>query len=834
MSSGTPFPFQCVSSRATRMLVLSPFLLVPLAAPRFAAEPLPAPQQSRVVAVLETRRPAAVSKFLLRGTVPVPRGTYPRSDGLNPFTILDYDGRPLVTQTEVVSRYTRDEDGADVVELLARVRRDPALADDAPARYKVAFLHPNPPGLGALQPVPEEVDDLILDPNALEVAAFDCFGNRYVTRPFTISHRAILHHGPVLAEARTYQNMTARLGAANALPHFLGVHAYVSWGRESSSVGLELRFHNGHDGHDTSSALDDPLDKIYFSRIEIAMPEGWVLLQDFDDPLFGKERLSNGRRIVEVVQNNPTGGLHVMRWGGQFHRRLILAPNRTGAIREARAQLEGVGRAFCTRGFDGLGREYWSWWNQETSRYFPQRHQLPLLAHIGRAALEAEVEGELDFLADHMADGTGVANYPLANRRLGWGHPYGVPYGGMTGGSEINCYDGIVAAAAATPAGFRLYSILHRMQTDRQPNALYQIDGAPSSVEEWVIENGAVDYVPFEHFVVPLVFGSRADPFGVKSAPRFQVDYVVANGLQPGYEPSHLLYDPHDYQHFVRYTRAAKVLAWLANDSLAKDDLRMQAENFHLSFHSNANNVLGNAQGSGLLSLMRTVRNTPGKGFGYGRGEAWGMDCAAAVYSLADDSWRARKLPWFEQQVQLVLDGQARCSGFIQAAVSPKALDGKYHARQLIEQSITENAFVGLHESVFRDYHPGYAAMIRDILRGSLRAFISPMAWVPGQPGPWRFTGVGPLNRSQPVWCSRSEMPNDAWTAGDRDTYQDWSSLAYGYELTRDPKFIDMARIQIGASSQADLLARLKNNGTDNIQNQAALITLMQREFGEL
>jgi len=832
MPTGPSFSFPRVGPRAARVLPV--LLALSLVAPRMAAEPpRTLQQQTRVVAVLETRRPSVI-EFLLRGTLPVPRGTFPRPDGLNPFTILDYDGRPLVTQVEIVSRYTREEDGADVVELLARVHRDPALAPKAPARYSVVLFHPNPPEFDALDPVPQEVDDLILDPNALEVATYDCFGNRYVSRPFTISNRVILHHGPVHAEARTYQNMTARVGAPRALPHFFGVHAYVSWSRESSSVGLELRFHNAHDGHDTTSALDDPLDKVYFQRVEVAMPEGWVLLQDFDDPLFGRERLNNGRRIVELVEGDPGGNMHVMRWGGQFHRRMVLAPNRSGAVRAARAQLEGAGRAFCTRGFDALGREYWSWWNADTSRYFPQRHQLPLLDHLGRAALESEVDGELDFLAGHLADGTGVGNYPIATRRLGWGHPYGVAYGGMTGGLEINCYDGIVAAAAATPSGYRLYTALHRMQSDRQPNALYEIDGSPASVEEWVIENGTTDYVPFEHFVVPLVSGSRPDPFGVKSAPRFQVDYVQANGLQPSYESMHLLYDPYDYQHFVRYTRAAKVLAWLANDSLAKDDLRMQAENFHLSFHSNANNVFGAAQGSGLLSLTRAVHNTPGKGFQYGRGEAWGMDCATAVYSLADEGWRARKLPWFMRQVQLVLEGQASCSGFIQAAVSPKALDGKYHARQMIEQSITENAFVGLHESVFRDSHPGFAAMIRDILDGSLRAFISPMAWFPGQPGPWRFTGVGPLNRAQPVWCSRAQMPNDAWTAGDRETYQDWSSFAYGYELTRDPVFLEFARIQIGATSQADLLARLKNNGTSNLQNQAALLALMEREFGEL
>ena len=820
--------------RAPRVLsMLAALLPATLVA---AAEPPRAPQQmSRIVAVLETRAPdAGVMEFLLRGTVPLPPGTFPTVDGRNPFTILDYNGRPVFTQTEIVSRYATVSGGADVVELLAWVRRDPRLAPGARARYSVAYLHPNPPPLTALEPVPMEVDELVLDPGSIEVVTYDVFGNRYFTRPFAVNNDEVLHRGPVHAEVRSAHIMVPRPVAATSLPHFFGLHAYVSWTRQSSTVGLDLRFHNAHDGHDTTDPLDDPLDKVYFSRIEISMPDSWVLQQDFADPLFGRERLVGGRRIVELVGPEPNGAMHVMRWGGQFHRRLALSPAQPPHVRAARAMLDGVGRAFCVRGFDGRGQEYWSWWNRETSRYFPQRHQLPLLDHLAPAAIDAEVDGELAFLTQHLANGTGINNYPIATGNLGWGHPYGVAYGGMTGGLEINCFDGIVAATAASPRSFRLYAALHRMQTDRQPNALYQIDGSPSTVEEWLIENGEFDYVPFEQYVVPLIFSSRPDPFGLRNASQAHIDYVRANGLQPVYEPMHLLYDPHDYQHFVRYTRSAKVLAWLANDSLAKDDLRLQAENFHLSYHQYFNSPFATAQGSGLLNSIRSVQAIPGKGFQYGRGEAWGLDCAVAAYSLSSPAWRARKLPWFMLQTQMVLDGQAACSGFIQAAVSVKAVDGKYHARQMIEQSITENVYVGLHESVFREAHPPFAFMVRDILVSSLRAFVSEMAWFPGESGPWRYTGVGPLDRSQPVWCTRAQMPGDAWTVGDRETYQDWSSFAYGYELTGDPKFLQYARLQIGATSSSELLSRLKNEGTDNLFNQAALLALVQRNQGEL
>jgi hypothetical protein len=827
------FPFSLARTPLVRGLLVaaSPFLVTPSSSAE--AQP-PSTQQTRLVAVLETRAPDS-SEFLLRGTLPVPPGTFPRTDGLNPLTILDYNGSALFTQTEIVSRYASESAGADVVELIARVRRDPSLAPGAPARYAVIFLHPSPPRLESLEPMLEEVDDLLLADRGVEITTYDCFGNVYVSRPFAGPTGAVLHRGPVLAEVRTNHGMRPRPEVpGSTLRHFFGVHSYVSWSRGSPVVGLSVRFHNAHDGHDPTTDLDDPLDKVYFQRIEISMPEGWVLQQDFADPLFGRERIVAGRRIVALVDSNPGGGLHVMRWGGQFHRRLALAPARPAAVRAARDYLDGVGRAFCTRGFDGRGREYWSWWNRETARYFPQRRQLPLLDHVASSALESEITSELATLVAHLRDGTGTGNYPFSSGRLGWGHPYGVPYGGMTSGLEIFCYDGIVAATVASPSGFRLYSALHRMQTDRQSNALYQLDGAPSSVEEWLIENGSADYVPFEHFVVPLIAGIRPDPFGVRNAPRFQADFVAANRLQPPYESRYLTYEPHDFQHFVRYTRSAKVLAWLANDSLAKDDLRMQAESFHLSYHGFANNAFGGAQGSGLLSAIRSVQSVPGKGFAYGRGEAWGLDCAVAAYALSDEEWRARKLPWLMKQAEVVLTGQVACSGFIQAAVSSKALDGKYHARQMIEQSITENALVGLNESVFRDAHPAYAALVHDVLVDSLRAFVSDMAWFPGEPGPWRYTGVAPLARTLPVWCSRADMPGDAWTAGDRETYQDWSSFAYGYELTRELKFLNFARIQAGAADQPKLLEHLELDGTSNLQNQAALLALLQRLAGKL
>jgi hypothetical protein len=74
-------------------------------------------------------------------------------------------------------------------------------------------------------------------------------------------------------------------------------------------------------------------------------------------------------------------------------------------------------------------------------------------------------------------------------------------------------------------------------------------------------------------------------------------------------------------------------------------------------------------------------------------------------------------------------------------------------------------------------------------------------------------------------------MPGNAITPGDHEAFQDWSSFAWGFEITGDPIFLERATTQIGVPN---LLNRLKNDGTLNLENRAALLALCQHENGEL
>ncbi|MEW6073255.1 MAG: hypothetical protein AB1726_11785 [Planctomycetota bacterium] len=790
---------------------------------------------------LETARPARDS-FVLRGTIPVPRRVFPRPDGRIPFQILDWNGTPRTTQMEIVTRYPRDEEGASVVEVLAPVSTDPGIAPGEQVRYGVVvdpadpFPGPGAPGVEDLAngtaDVPAAIAALLADPHGIAITAVDCFGHEYTAWPLDgTGTMRLAHYGPSLTELVVHQVMTPVApdgGPQGTLPHFFGVHSYLRTYANEEVLGLDVRFHNAHAGRDRTTPLDDPLDKVYFERIEIAFPAGFVLQQDFPDPFFGAPEPEGGEIVQPIVAPLGDGTMHVLRWQGQFHRRLMLST--PAAQWPARFYHDHGGFGFATRGFElEAGYEHYSWWNRGTARYFPQSFQLPRLDHVGTGTLRWTAYQDYEFLRTFLAEGTSYGQYPVEAAVMGWGHPYGVAYGGMTGGSEIWVTEGLPTVAGAAVWGLAAYRALHRMQMDRMPYALYELGGEPTSVERWLVPNGGDgDYVPFEHFVLPLL--EPDDPFGFDEAPRFQIDYVEGTGRQPDYYGDHMRYDPYDYQHHVRATRGAKALAWLANDALAKDDLRLAAEMFHLSFHPYRNSGGGGIQSSGMRQKMEYVAEHPGKGLPFGRGEGWGLDAAVAAFATASPEWRAAKRPWLDRLVVLLSDGQASCSGFLQSQVAPKFLDGRYHARQAIEQSITENALRGLLKTVYARTDSPYEHLLEDVLEASLYAFVSRMAWFPGEQAPWSHTAVAPLDEWAPIWCRWTDIPADGYTPVHED-FQNWPSFAYAYERTGDSFFLTKAAEERG---EGDLLTNLEQDGLENLENKAALLALMQRLNGDL
>jgi hypothetical protein len=776
-----------------------------------------------VVAVLELTTPTQ-AQFVLHGTVPVPKGTFPRADGKVPFSVRNITGTVVPTQVEIVSRYPDDSDGAAVIEVLARVDRPTNAVVGGKVQYQVVE---NPHPVGKL-PIKQEVLSLLTKPAGTLLVATDVFGHQYTVDLFKNIRAQSpgvnlvnLRQGSVAVQMRTYDVMSRgsqTVGApSGALPHFFGVHAYVTAWSQQNSLSLDLRVNNGPSGVDHGDPSDDPLGNVYFKSLELWVPTGWVVQSDVNDPCLGTAHSQGTYTAYPLIKPNADGSMHLMAQQAMLHRRLALS--KSPAVAEARALLDQEGLGFCRRGPSPDGGPLYSWWNQNTANYFPQRHKLADVSYYGVNSLEGNCASEFNNTKQHLEQGT-ATQYPYSMPAYGYNHGWGVQYGGMTSGSEIWFYDGFKTAEAASNKGYRAAQMQHRMYCDRQPQCLYDKNGETTRTDEWIVHGPTFDYIPITFF--QRFNGNGNDPFGYATSPAFQRQYVASHTLQPAYETDILNWDPIDFQHYARFTHGAKVLAWLGNDAIAKDDLRMAAEIFRMSYHEYPTNSAGATMSSQLLSDMNHVHAHPGKGYGFGRGPAWGTDSAVCAYTLSDSTWRARWVGWFDKVADTLAQGQSSCNGFIQANVNIKNLAGQWYTRQSIEQAIIENVLWELKESVFRDADPARFAQTTDTLRDSLYAMIGPMAWDNSVHAPMAMVAVGPLDINLPPFCG-SVPPGGTGNGGDK--YQTPSSLAYGFELTGDQTFLTRASEMFATTN---LLGTLTGSGMYSVENKIALIAALQ------
>ncbi|MBI5362476.1 MAG: hypothetical protein HZA53_04800 [Planctomycetes bacterium] len=773
------------------------------------------------VGALEVALPEADS-FVLRATLPLPKGVYPRIDGAQPFSIFHRNAGSFAAQAEIVTRYPRAEDGADVVEVLARVTRPSGSAAGDRVHYSVLY-QPAP----AIAFAPDaDVAALLAAPGALIARSHDCFGNLYQSDVWTDARAAsgtlrVLQSGVAADQRATHsvlQPEPAVEGATATLPHFFGVHAYLRQWQGEPFVSLDLRVHNALSGKDVETPLDDPLRELYFADFELSLPQGWVVLNAFTDPYFGAPYDEGDRRVWPIVAPMEDGTLHVIHQQGQFERRLALC--KVGEEAKALAYLREEHLAFCRDGENAGGMQLFSWWNESTARYFPQRQALPWLDAAGLENLRAADTGELAARMGQVATGS-TGEWPTQSTGMGWAHPWGVSEAGMVSGQEIYLYEGVACAAAASNAGYRMMQLRHRMYTDRQHNVLFDLEGAPTRWETWAVHAPEGSYLPVWWYNAPMLWAS--DPFGFGAENNAaQNAWVADNGKAPAYRDALLGYDSIDQAHLVRYMHTPKALIWIGNDVLAKEDAWAQAEGILFAYTDLPQDLWGAIMPTSLLAAQNFVAAHPHNGVFYGRGEAWGLDTVCTAYSTETPEWRARVRPWFGKVIALLERGQSSCSGTIQNTPLGNVFGGQYACRQSIEAAITENALVGMRESVYRGDDATHAAQVNGVVGRSIYGMIGPLVWTNTYHGPWALIGVGPADITRPQFCDW--IPEDG-NYGFADHYQIWSSFAYAYRMTQDARFLDKAKEALGV---ADLHA-LELDPLENLHNKCALLALSQR-----
>ncbi len=791
-----------------------------------------------VVAELEVDVPDE-EQFLLRGCVPVPAELFTDASTALPLAIENSDGSTVVTQVEIVSRYASPTDGAEVLEVMARVERPAGASPGDRVRYGVRLLDsvvplPNPPPtpLPALSSGPDQVPtavaDLVSDPSSVVLRSRDVFGHRYELQPLSdFNSTQLRKYGPLMAQVRTYnvlQPVSPVAGSSGTLPHLFGVHSYLTTISQESVLLLDLRLNNGA-ADLTGADLDDVVNHLYFDRFEVVVPAGWEVLQAYEDPGMGAAYNEGGKRVRPLIKSAAGGKRNYFPQNGQMHRRLAICP--TAAVDRARDLLESQGLGFAVRGTNpDTSQDLWHWSNPATARYLAQSFQLPTLEHMGDANVRASLAADFNELENHLLTGTGKGGYPISADRLGWAHPYGSPYGGMTGGDEIHLFEGVATAAVGSLEGYRHFQLLHRMHSDRQRNVFYKINGLHLSYLDLLVNDGGVGYVPLNFY---MKFNGGTDTLNLTTKPTFQVDAAENLGLVPDYKDDLQGFEPHDIQHLIRYTRSSKVLAWLGNDSLAKDDLQAQAELVRLSYHPHWNSPTDNSQTTGMRQDIDDVLANPGAGFGFGRAEGWITDTVANAYCLSEPNWRAVSYGWATTLSELLSAGQVSCKGYIMAAVASKVLDGNYRAAQSYSVSIVGNGMRGLQHAFFVGHDTTYSVQMQNTLQNHYYGFIDPMAWSSTKNGPIEMYAVAPPASTSAPYCDISQVPSDGQDDG-VNKYQTYSTLGYAYDLTGDGTFLTRAGEMIGG----DLLTELLAGGTNNINNRAALLAVAQRINGML
>jgi hypothetical protein len=824
-------------------LLLAP--LVILLGPALWAHAQQTPVQ---VGLFETEVPAA-SEFILRGTLPLPVGTF-FPDNLSgaslaqrfPVVLLDSDGRWIVPQIETVSRYPNASQGAAVIELVARVTRPTNSQVGDLVGYRIFKSEGLPlnalaPNYDPLSPkfswlnFDSDVSQLLTLPGSLLLRARDARGNFYASKLLPQQNQQagkaekslINKAGHIQLELQHNSTLLPVLESVpgTLLPHHFGVHAILGFHDRMRYVTLDLRLHNGHSSLDPTTTADDALGKLYFQELEILTPPGWKVLRLHED-LHAAESYPTGLfwHAHPIFNPAPGSGLHVIAPQGQLHRRFVLVPP-SGATNSQIGMQHGqkYGLAFCQPGINNSGDRFWSWWNPLTANYMTQNSALPGFGFIGKTAVRSLLSQDYANLAAKLKTGTSGAP-PLTSGAVGWMHPYGQAYGGISGGIDIHFFEGVPTAWAASRSGYLRQELVHRMQSDRQRNVAYDADGTPTTLAEKLVAGPGGPYFPGKIYLTTL---ANSDPFGQLAAPTSQADWVASQGLKPAYEADLLSFEAIDMQHLIRYTRSAKTLAWLANDSLAKQDLFMQAALVHMSYHQYPNEASGFTTPTNLLSDMQFVQQNPGIGFDFNRGEGWMTDTMAATYALSPPSWRLSNLAWFRQVARLVFDGQAVCSGFLQAAVNSKVLDGKYRTRQNYEEAIVQNGLWGVLATTLAGTGLVEEQLLRTVIIANIGGMISPLAWDESKQAPFQQIAVGPLDVSQPLFCT--SVPWDGFAPGDWDTYQCWNSFAYAFRLSFDPLFLIAPALMVNSW---DLKFELESDGLANIENRAALLGLLQ------
>lgn len=808
--------------------------------------------------------------FVIHATLPVPETFELAPPGFSPIGIRPrgLETRPIAAQVHVVARNSRGQ--VQVIEVLAPMHMPVQIHEGSLHRFEVLTGSFPIPAAALGSP---DVERLLEADRSPYLTTEDVFGNiyRFDLNPDPDAHgvvdRSLLKSGHAhrqwkLAGALMPETL-AEVG--EPLPHMMGVHAYLGTWNASKLVSLDLRIHNGLTAASgPRTPFNQPVGTVYWKSIELHLPPGWQPHLAVHDPFLGKQVSDGGGWTrIPLVRELEEGKLHMMGPQAQFLRRLTLRGPGGPKIARTGAFVEGL--AFCSP-----GKGLWSWFSMPS--YFTQDALLPTYDDLksqglgGYQALQGRLAKERNNLLHLLRSGNGDGNLVQAEV-MGWSHPRGDPQQGMVSGVDIGFLEGHRTAWSASHAGYERLQLLHRMNAARQPDAQWKEDGTPAGVHAWRDSKGVV---PFDFrtngYMVPPEFKyvCRGGP-----APNAHVRQVHKLGLRPPYDQgtahkadgaiprnkdAMFAWMPHDGQHMIRHTKNIKAQVWLANDSLARDDLMHCASLFRLMFHEGPHVRESWSAGVTLEAMIAWAGAFPHHGIPIDRDQAWGFDTMGAAYRIASPAWRKDALPWFQRVVEL-FDVASMPSGLIQRVNQSDLLEGRFDCCQSFQVMFLLHSMRCINESVLRGVDMESFEILADLHNRSLEyMFFGPVythfqgeRWggTVNQAGPFNRFAVAPKGLIETVpYSFKEKWGPDYLPPGGHEPYVDTTyllpPLEYGFHLTheagKDPlenRYLKRSLATGGVPGSWQKMLRdyrvsLQYPHTDNSHNTGSFVALLQ------
>ena len=527
-----------------------------------------------------------------------------------------------------------------------------------------------------------------------------------------------------------------------------GMQVWMTARAYSNEVEIIVNWHNG-----LQSAQPD----VYFDTVKLEGPAGTRWTPLLPDPVASYPYL-------------VSGGPHVLpeRWERAF-RVIVHDANVTPDL-----SLPG-----------------WAVGDWSNGGYLVQSLRVPDLSHTN-IDLTPEKDDDFHKLRNNLPV------YSTAEQPVSELYPAeGVRYGGMTSGYHIEPFAFVPLAYSGQHDGLLSVYVEQLRYAARQMGCIYQPNGLPVNQDLFLNSDGTQPYNIFNNVFI----GSQPNnPFGFGRTPQVP-------GWAP-YDPND--WDPIDWQHFIRRSKANKVLVWLANDPLAKRYLMMDAELGRMTWYE--------GKGGRLW-----VPSAYGQGLPWGRAEAWTGDLMATAYAVADTAWRQRNRAWFDTFVEglrkaQMANGLLSAQNFGKMATSPPYGDGQnayYFVHIANEQVFLVHALRGVGNALGLEVN----SIIKRCAEGLWN-----FAWKQGTDGPLFIYPAGPV--SGPRYTYRSQIPAGLTTTMSYDGWHVPVALAAGHRAGAN--MIPALQAHTYTSSVSQARNKFLSWGLDNTANRADALSLLQ------